>query len=166
MLNYNFNTSYLCLIISRCKIKQNWILVRHKYYADICLFYKAYGTDLTREFIRADLDMRLYLKPVFLSRTCFPTGTNAIAQNIDAACWMRSADRQRTYRKLEQGWMTQWPAAFCLIRSFISAFLLPKSFMANLLSVGWNRAWSWFFKKLCLTSWPGRPGPGSSFGVP
>ncbi len=46
--------------------------------------------------------------------------------------------------------MTQWPVSFCLIRSFIKAFLLPNSFMASLLSVGWNRACSWFLMKLCL----------------
>lgn len=77
-----------------------------------------------------------------------------------------------THLKLEQGWITQWPAAFCRIRSFIRAFLLPNSFIASLLSVGWNRACSWFLMNDCLPE-SGRPGwfpmgagPGSSLGVP
>jgi hypothetical protein len=32
--------------------------------------------------------------------------------------------------------MIQWPAAFCRTLSWMSAFFDPKSFMANLLSVG------------------------------
>lgn len=68
-----------------------------------------------------------------------------------------------TYLKLLHGCMTQWPAAFCLMRSFISAFLDPNSFMANLLSVGWKRACSWFRRKPCLASVAG--GAGST-GVP
>lgn len=77
-----------------------------------------------------------------------------------------------TYLKLEQGCITQCPAAFCRMRSFINAFLEPKSFMANLLSVGWNNACSWFLRKLCFPVSP-KPmeaatgvGPGSSLGVP
>ena len=48
-----------------------------------------------------------------------------------------------SYLKLEQGCMIQWPAAFCLTLSWMSAFLDPKSFMASLLSVGWKMFWSW-----------------------
>ena len=44
-----------------------------------------------------------------------------------------------THRKLLQGWMTQFPTRLCLIFSLISAFLLPKSFMASLLSEGWKK---------------------------
>lgn len=64
--------------------------------------------------------------------------------------------------------MTQWPDAFCLILSFMSAFLEPNNFMASLLSVGWKRACSWFLMKLCLpaSAEPRGVGPGSSFGVP
>lgn len=59
--------------------------------------------------------------------------------------------------------MTQCPAAFCLMRSFMRAFFEPKSFMANLLSVGWKRACSWLRRKPCLASVAG--GAGST-GVP
>ena len=43
--------------------------------------------------------------------------------------------------------MTQFPAAFCLIFSFIRAFLLPKSFIASLLSEGWKKEMIWSRKK-------------------
>lgn len=73
-----------------------------------------------------------------------------------------------THRKELHGWITQWPAVFCLIRSFTSAFLLPKSFMASRLSVGWNHACNWFLRKFddVFSVIVGRLGSGSSFGVP
>ena len=48
------------------------------------------------------------------------------------------------YLKLEQGWMIQWPMAFCRTLSFIRAFLDPNNFMASLLSVGAKIFCSWF----------------------
>ena len=73
-----------------------------------------------------------------------------------------------THRKELHGWITQCPAVFCLIRSFTRAFLLPKSFIANRLSVGWNHACSWFFRKFDdgFSDDDGKLGNGSSFGVP
>jgi len=67
--------------------------------------------------------------------------------------------------------MTQLPAAFCRSFSFISALLLPNSFMASLLSDGWKKATIWSRRKLvgdarsddASTS---RNGDISSFGVP
>ena len=50
----------------------------------------------------------------------------------------------KTYLKLEQGWIIQCPAAFCRTLSWMSAFFEPKSFIANLLSVGWNIFCNWF----------------------
>lgn len=66
------------------------------------------------------------------------------------------------------GWMTQCPAVFWRIRSFTNAFLLPNSFIANRLSVGWNHDCSWFFKKFddIFSVNVCRFGNGSSFGVP
>ena len=49
-----------------------------------------------------------------------------------------------SYLKLEQGWMIQWPMAFCRTLSFIRAFLDPNNFMASLLSVGAKIFCSWF----------------------
>ena len=57
-----------------------------------------------------------------------------------------------TYLKLEQGWIIQWPAAFCLTLSCIRAFLDPKSFIASLLSVGWNMLCRWFLTQPGLES--------------
>ena len=76
-----------------------------------------------------------------------------------------------TDRKLLHGCMTQLPAAFCRSFSFISALLLPNSFMASLLSDGWKKATIWSRRKLvgdarsddASTS---RNGDISSFGVP
>lgn len=73
-----------------------------------------------------------------------------------------------TYLNELHGWMTQWPAVFCRMRSLTNAFLLPNSFIANRLSVGWNHDCNWFFKKfddifsliVCMF------GSSSSFGVP
>ena len=48
------------------------------------------------------------------------------------------------YLKLEQGWIIQWPIAFCRTLSFIKAFFEPNNFIANLLSVGAKMFWSWF----------------------
>ena len=48
------------------------------------------------------------------------------------------------YLKLEQGWIIQWPIAFCRTLSFIKAFFDPNNFIANLLSVGAKMFWSWF----------------------
>ena len=56
------------------------------------------------------------------------------------------------YLKLEQGWMIQWPMAFCRTLSFIRAFLEPNSFMASLLSVGAKIFWSWFLTQPGLDS--------------
>lgn len=77
-------------------------------------------------------------------------------------------ETRSAYRKELHGWITQWPAVFCLIRSFTSAFLLPKSFMASRLSVGWNHACNWFLRKFDdgLSAITGRLGSASSFGVP
>lgn len=56
-------------------------------HAEFCsLLWRTWDRCVAREFIRADLDMRLRLRPIFLGGTCFPAGTNAIARNIDTAC--------------------------------------------------------------------------------
>ena len=52
--------------------------------------------------------------------------------------------RWHFYLKLEQGWIIQWPIAFCRTRSFMRAFFEPNNFIANLLSVGAKIFWSWF----------------------
>ena len=69
-----------------------------------------------------------------------------------------------SYLNLLHGCITQCPAAFCRIRSFMSAFLLPKSFIANLLSEGWKRASNWLLMKEAFAS--PITGFSSSFGVP
>ena len=56
------------------------------------------------------------------------------------------------YLKLEQGWMIQWPMAFCRTLSFIRAFLDPNNFIASLLSVGAKIFWSWFLTQPGLDS--------------
>lgn len=82
--------------------------------------------------------------------------------------WNRIWIRLKTHRKELHGWITQWPAVFCRIRSFTNAFLLPKSFMANRLSVGWNHACNWFLRKFDdgFSVDEGMLGRHSSFGVP
>lgn len=74
----------------------------------------------------------------------------------------------KTYRNELHGCITQWPDVFCRILSFTNAFLLPNSFMASRLSVGWNHACNWFFKKFddVFSAVVGIDGSGSSFGVP
>jgi len=63
--------------------------------------------------------------------------------------------------------MTHLPTAFCRSFSFSRAFLLPNSFMASLLSDGWNRAISWSRRSLAkLAGLVIVVGLSSSFGVP
>lgn len=47
------------------------------------------------------------------------------------------------YLNVLHGWMIKRPDSFCLILSFISAFLLPNNFIASLLSaIGRTKEWS------------------------
>ena len=74
--------------------------------------------------------------------------------------------------------MIQWPAAFCLTRSWMRAFFEPNNFIASLLSVGWKMFCNWFRTQPGLESleklnvWPPDsapaldPGTSSSLGVP
>lgn len=87
---------------------------------------------------------------------------------LKSECVLKLYFPQTTHRKELHGWITQWPAVFCRIRSFTNAFLLPKSFIANRLSVGWNHACNWFLRKFddVFSDDNGILGKGSSFGVP
>jgi len=70
------------------------------------------------------------------------------------------------YLKLEHGWMIQWPAAFWRTLSWINAFLEPNSFIANLLSVGWNILCKWLRTHPGLESTAAPSSSFSSFVVP
>src|SRR6218665_3984505 len=91
--------------------------------------------------------------------------------SIDAIAdiWMIDYVREVTHRKLLQGCMTQFPAAFCRNFSFISAFLFPNNFIASLLSDGWKNEMIWSLRKLLgdrRDASVSRKGDSSSFGVP
>jgi len=83
---------------------------------------------------------------------------------------LRTEEGEKTVRssnlKLLQGWMTHLPTAFWRSFSFNRAFLLPNSFMASLLSDGWNNAISWSRRSLAKVAGLVTVGLSSSFGVP
>lgn len=74
--------------------------------------------------------------------------------------------RESVNLKLLHGWMTHLPTAFWRSFSFNRAFLLPNSFIASLLSDGWNRAISWSRRSLAKFAGFVTVGLSSSFGVP